>query len=144
MPDERLVIEPARSEDMNFIRESVTRFRLDDEDLQPSQFLVARSANRMVAFGRIKPYRQTHELGCIAVLEAWRHRGLGRCMVEELVRRFPEPTVWITTDLVDYFSRLGFRVSHNPPTELREKLSRVEGRIRHGVVAMSRARDDAK
>ena len=72
-------LEPARPADLPLIVECVRRFRLDDEDLVAEQFVVARERafGRLVAFGRIKPYRHVHELGSVGVLEAERGRGLG-------------------------------------------------------------------
>src|SRR5262245_46984858 len=126
----------ATAADMPLIEAAVRRFRLDDEDLRPEQFLIARAGDTAVAFGRIKPYGSgTWELGSVAVLEEARGHGFGRLVVEELVRRFPTPAVWITTDLVTYFERLGFRRRDDAPSQLRAKIARVCDRLRTGVVA---------
>ena len=131
-------IRPATSDDLPFIRDTVTRLRLDGERLEPEQFIVVRraSADGIIAFGRIKPYRETHELGCVAVVEEERGRGWGRLVVRELIRRFPQDEVCVTTDLPQYFERLGFLRSELLPPELEEKIARVEGKVRSGVVGM--------
>ncbi len=89
------------------------RLRLDDENLQPEQLIVLRRGERIVvAFGRIKPYGgDVFELGSVAVLEEERGRGLGARVVGELIRRFPVPDVYITTDLPAYFQRFARRES---------------------------------
>ena len=132
---------PATEDDLPRIRECVTRFRLDDENLAAAQFVVAREDGRMVAFGRIKPYETVYELACVGVLEEERGRGLGGLMVEELLHRFPAPTVYLTTDLPAYFARFGFRPLADPPAEIAAKLRGVCDRLRSGVIAMVRERD---
>ncbi len=131
-------ISPATSEDFATIRETVARLRLDGEELEPRQFIVVRraGADGIIAFGRIKPYRQTYELGCVAVVEEERSRGWGELVVRELIRRFPQDEVYVTTDLPEYFERLGFLRTEVLPRELEEKIARVEGVLRSGVVAL--------
>ncbi len=134
-------IRPATSEEFPFIRETVARLRLDGEALEPQQFIVVRregggGPGGIIAFGRIKPYRETHELGCVAVVEEERGRGWGELVVRELIRRFPQDEVYVTTDLRGYFERLGFLRTEVLPRELEEKIKRVEGVVREGVVGM--------
>ena len=128
--------ESARSEDMPFIGDCVRRFRLDDEDLKAQQFIVLREGDRIVAFGRIKPYLEVYELGSVGVVEDRRGQGLGVRVTKELIRRFPSPDVYITTDLPAYFERLGFQRIETGPEEIFAKIARVCGRLRTGVVAM--------
>lgn len=130
------MFEAADEEDLSTIEACVRRFKLDDEDLKAEQFLVLREQGRMVAFGRIKPYRHAYELGSVGVLETERGRGLGALVVEELIRRFPVDDVYITTDLPEYFERFGFRRTAEAPPEILDKIGRVCGRLRTGVVAM--------
>jgi N-acetylglutamate synthase-like GNAT family acetyltransferase len=133
------MFEAARDEDMPFIRECVQRFKLDPERLEAGQFIVAREAGQIVAFGRIKPYGgAVHELGSVGVVESERGKGWGERVVRELIRRFPTDEVYITTDLAAYFERLGFsRLDPaQTPRPLQDKLSRICGSLRQGVVAM--------
>lgn len=131
-------IAPATPDDMPFISDTVMRLRLDEEWLEPRQFIVVRrqGSDDIVAFGRIKPYRQTHELGSVAVLEEERGRGWGRLVVRELIQRFPQDEVFITTDLPEYFERLAFLRTDILPQELEDKISRVCDSLRSGVVGM--------
>jgi N-acetylglutamate synthase-like GNAT family acetyltransferase len=129
-------IRKAAQADLPFIQETVTRLRLDNEDLRAEQFIVVEEGERAVAFGRIKPYRRTFELGCVAVVKDRRNQGLGELVVKELIRRFPQRRVYVTTDIPKYFERLGFVRTKALPRELSEKIGRVEGRLRSGVVGM--------
>ena len=56
--------------------------------------------------------------------------------MRELVRRFPQDEVYVTTDLPEYFERLGFLRTEILPPELEAKIARVEGVVRSGVVGM--------
>lgn len=129
-------ITPAGPEDLPFIREAIERLRLDPEHLDPAQFITLRRDRRIVAFGRIKPYQNTYELGSVAVVEEARGHGLGETVVRELVRRFPQDEVYITTDLPAYFERLGFLRTEILPPELEDKIARVCGGLRPGTVGM--------
>lgn len=121
---------------MAFIRETVERMKLDPEDLRPEQFIVLRREGRTLGFGRIKPYRETYELGSVAVIEEERRHGFGAMIIRELVSRFPQDEVYVTTDLPDYFERLGFLRTEILPPEIEAKIERVCGSLRTGVVGM--------
>jgi N-acetylglutamate synthase-like GNAT family acetyltransferase len=129
-------VRSATAADMPFIQSMVVRLRLDSEDLRAEQFIVVEESGRTVAFGRIKPYRRTFELGCVAVVEDRRQQGIGELVVRELIRRFPQRRVYVTTDVPQYFERLGFARTRALPRELSDKIGRVEGRLRSGVVGM--------
>jgi N-acetylglutamate synthase-like GNAT family acetyltransferase len=110
--------------------------RLDPENLRAEQFIVLREGSKTVAFGRIKPYAKVYELGCVGVVEEARGKGYGQRIVRELIRRFPIPEVYITTDLPSYFEPLGFQRIQQGPPEIFEKISRICGALRQNVVAM--------
>jgi len=122
---------------MPFIRECVRRFRLDNEALHAEQFITLRQGGEIIAFGRIKPYSDdVYELGCVGVVEGQRGRGLGRLVVQELIERFPTDAVYVTTDLTDYFEKLGFTRTDTLPRPLAEKIQTVCGKLRSSVVGM--------
>ena len=127
---------PAGAADLSFIRETIERLRLDGEDLSPDQFITLRRDGRIVAFGRIKPYNDTCELGCVAVIEEERGQGLGARIVRELIARFPQDEVYITTDIPAYFEKLGFLRTQILPREIEAKIARVCESIRPGTVGM--------
>ena len=122
---------------MPFIRECVRRFRLDNEALDAAQFITVRQGGEIVAFGRIKPYGDdVYELGCVGVVEERRGRGLGRAVVQELIERFPTNSVYVTTDLTEYFDKLGFTRTDALPRPLADKIENVCDKLRSGVVGM--------
>jgi len=122
---------------MPFIHECVRRFRLDGEVLAAEQFMTVRQGGEIIAFGRIKPYGDdVYELGCVGVVEEQRGRGLGRLVVQELIERFPTDAVYVTTDLTEYFDKLGFTRTNTLPRPLAEKIENVCDKLRSGVVGM--------
>ncbi len=123
-------ISPATSEDFPFIRETLERLRLDVERLTPEQFIVVRRNGRNVAFGRVKPYEETYELASLAVVEGERGKGWGAHLTRELIRRYPQDEVYVTTDVPEFFERLGFLRTDILPRELDEKLDRAR-RVDH-------------
>lgn len=132
------MFQPATDDDLPAIREHVQRLKLDGENLAADQLIVAREGGRIVAFGRVKPYGGgVFELGTVGVLETERGKGWGDLVVRELIRRFPTREVYITTDLTAYFERFGFkRMKSGVPAPLADKLKRICGTLREGVVAM--------
>ena len=130
-------IRPASPDDMPFIGECIERFRLDDEDIDHRQFVVAVDWDEIVGFGRIRPHKGVYELGCVGVVERRRNNGIGKMIVEYLIKIFPSNDVYITTDLIDYFKRLGFKRIEHGPKDLEEKLKRVrKSKCREEAVAM--------
>ncbi|MBI5042820.1 MAG: GNAT family N-acetyltransferase [Nitrospirae bacterium] len=122
---------PALSDDMPFIKECIERFRLDDENLDYRQFVVAVEGNEIAGFGRIRPHK-----------EVYRNQGIGKMIVKYLIDKFPTNQVYITTDLIDYFERFGFKRIEAGPKELVEKLQRVcKSKCREGAVVMSYKKD---
>jgi len=122
---EDLAFLPAVEADMPFITETIERFSLDDERLAPEQFITLRENGRIVAFGRVKPYERTYELGAVAVVEEARGRGLGAAIVRELVHRFPQDEVFLTTPIREYYEPLGFLRTEILPDELAAKVQRA-------------------
>ena len=111
--------------DMPVIESCIERFRLDSENLEFEQFIVAEKDGGIVGFGRIKPYERCFELGCVAVLEAHRNSLIGSAIVRKLIQDFPTDEVWITTNVPEYFRRFGFQYTADAPQEIHDKIERV-------------------
>ena len=137
---EDLVFEPATAADMPFIREQIERERLDDERLSPEQFVTLRSNGAIVAFGRVKPYEETFELGALYTVESERGRGYAAAIINELIRVFPQDEVYLTADLQSgmpaYYERLGFVRTADLPRELEAKRRRIQARGNLDVIGL--------
>ena len=110
---------------MPLIESCIEEFRLDNEDVNYDQFIVAEEDGNVVGFGRVKPYRYCFELGCLAVIANYRNRGIGSSIVNRLMHDFPGDDIWITTDIPRYFERFGFQPTTEAPQEIMDKIGRV-------------------
>jgi putative endonuclease len=129
-------IRPARPADLPFIRRTIAALDLDPERLAPEQFFVATVGRARVGFVRVKPYARCFELGSLAVLPRWRGQGIGARLARFVMERFPTRRVWVTTDVVGYFTPFGFREAV-PPADLRRKLAGITHQVRRtGIVAL--------
>jgi len=120
-----VLLRKANVADMQVIESYVEKFRLDNENLKSEQFIVAERNRSIIGFGRVKPYQYCFELGCVAVLEAYRKLSIGSVIVNRLIKDFPSDDIWITTDIPEYFQRFGFQVTTNAPQEILAKIKRV-------------------
>ncbi len=131
---------PASPADLPFIRSQLERERLDTERLESEQFITIREGEQIIACGRIKPYEQTYELGSVWVAEEHRGKRLGELITRELIRRFPQDEVYLTTDaavgLPAYYERLGFLRTEILPDELVAKIKRVCETLDRDAVGM--------
>ena len=85
-----------------------------------------------------EPVTISPDTGLFEVVEGRRHQGIGRMIVEYLIKTFPSGTVYITSDLISYFESFGFRKVENGPAELAEKVQRVcRSKCREGAVVMA-------
>lgn len=121
--------------DMPAIVRMIGEYSLDFEDLRPEQFVVAEEGGRMLGFGRLKTYGDAVEMGCLGVLHERRNQGIGRMIIDELIRRGPD-TIWVTTDMPGYLRPLGFEESASVPESIACKLERFGSLKRGRLVAM--------
>lgn len=130
-----LHIRSATNRDMPSIVRMIGEFQLDYENLQPEQFIVVEDGDVMVGFGRLQPCADATELGCVGVLHERRKQGIGKLIVDELIRRGPQE-IWITTDMPEYFRTLGFAEAMQIPNSIKKKLERFRDFAHSGTVAM--------
>jgi len=120
-----VILRKADNADIEKILSYINKFMLDGENVLPEQFIIAEVDDKLAGFGRIKPYENIHELASIGVLEDYRKLGIGSKIVKQIIEIFPDNEVWLTTKIPDYFRKLGFVESDNPPFEIQEKCCRV-------------------
>ena len=128
-------IRAAEPQDMPTIRLLAEAYALDTEHLEAEQFLVAEEEDQLVGFGRLKPYQDAVELGCLGVLPECRGGGVARQLVERLLSRV-QGEVYVTTDLPELGRKLGFVEVEEAPASILEKVKRFEGHRRKGIVIM--------
>jgi threonine dehydratase len=127
---------PATEADMPFIRTTAERLVLDANNFSAEQFITVRRNGKIIAFGRVRPYNETFELATLGVVEEHQNNGLGEAVARELIRRFPQDEVYVVTDLVDYWERLGFLRTDVLPRELEQKREVACATLRPGATGL--------
>lgn len=84
-------IAPCESNDFNEVERYIGLLELDSNDLQPSQFVVAKKENKVIGFGRLRTYAACQELCSLGVIEPFRNKGAGTAISLELIKRATLP-----------------------------------------------------
>jgi N-acetylglutamate synthase-like GNAT family acetyltransferase len=122
--------------DMAFIQGELRKNNIDSENLDPQEFVVATENGDITGFGRLRRAGEVYQIGCVVVVEDKRRRGVGSLIVKHLLDFTPVRLVYIVTDLVDYFEKLGFVEMREGSKELLDALDeacKVKGKP-HTVV----------
>lgn len=98
----------AAETDMVFIENQLKKNNMDTENLDYREFVVAAENGDIIGFGRLRKTGEFYQIGCVVVVEDKRRRGIGSLIVKHLIDFSPVSIVYIPTDLVDYFKKLGF------------------------------------
>ena len=106
-----ICFERARPEDLPFIAKELARLKLDAEELDPTQFCLARAGDKIIGFGRLKHYQGICEMASLAVLEERRGKGIGQEIASRLIKECPNRTVYLVTDIPVFFEKLGFKIT---------------------------------
>jgi N-acetylglutamate synthase-like GNAT family acetyltransferase len=115
----------ATEADMGFIVEYSKRYGLDEENLSYNQFVVAMENGFPVGFGRLKKTGEAYEIGCVVVMDEKKYQGVDSLIINHLIDFSPVKTVYVISDLVDYFKKLGFTEAKAESTELINSLDKA-------------------
>ncbi|MFL5751931.1 MAG: GNAT family N-acetyltransferase [Bacteroidia bacterium] len=127
MPKQQLevAISQAQKSDLAGIKKHIAEFRLDDEGLEPSQFLLAKYRNELVGFGRIREYENCSELCSLGVIEPERNKGVGSLLTNHLIKKAKQE-LYLVCIIPDFFIPHHFTVTKTYPAALADKLFRCE------------------
>lgn len=128
----------ATDEDMILIKKYIKQFRLDPENLQREQFIVAKHNGKLVGFGRLKTYADCIELGAVGVVPKYRNKGIGKKIIDKLIKIGPKD-IYIITDIPQYFYQFGFKIIKKCPTSIIKKCKTCT--IRDNIVALKLKRE---
>ncbi len=103
-----LKIRHATEADLPFIEAQLIKNNIDAENLDYKEFVVAVENGGIAGFGRLRKAGEFYQVGCVVVVEEKRSHGIGSLIVKHLLDFSPVSLVYIMTDLVDYFKKLGF------------------------------------
>jgi len=121
-------LRPATQSDSATIRLIIRQMGINPMGLDWQHFILAddRSGN-IVGCGQVKPHADgTQELASIAVLPAWRGRGIARRVIDQLLEQYPG-TLYLTcrSELGTMYEKFGFHViSESEMTPYFKRISR--------------------
>lgn len=114
-------ITPCTAIEFPVVKKLIAEFCLDNNDLRPEQFLVAKFEGEIVGFGRIRQYPACNELCSLGVIENLRLKGIGRQLTRALIKKATLP-LYLVAIIPDFFSKLGFIEIDDFPSEIGNKL----------------------
>lgn len=116
--------------DRAFIEQELKKSGIDAGTLDYGEFVVATEDGNIAGFGRLRKTGKFYQIGCVVVVEKKRSRGIGALIVKHLLDFAEVDMVYVLTDLVDYFRKLGFVEMKEGSKELFDALDeecRVKG-----------------
>ncbi|MFL5765079.1 MAG: GNAT family N-acetyltransferase [Bacteroidia bacterium] len=102
----------------NYIRD----FELDDRLLKKEEFSAAFRQNELIGFGRLRNHSDCVELCSLGVVTPHRRQGIGRAIVQELIRRAPGD-VHLVCVIPEFFLPFDFKVVQDFPLSIQDKLT---------------------
>lgn len=129
--DDAVKLRDAVKADLSAIRTLIRQTGINPLGLDWRRFIVAESpAGEFIGCGQLKPHSDgSLELASLAVVTAWRNRGVARLIIQALMEKAPRP-LYLTcrSALGPFYEKFGFRVlgpEEMPPYFRR--LSRLAG-----------------
>ena len=104
-------IRPANKSDFPEIKALIRKVRINPTRLEWKRFTVAISKDRVIACCQLKPVPGgLIELASLAVHPSFRHRGIGRELIEILIKKAPRP-IYLTcrSRLGALYEKFGFQ-----------------------------------
>jgi N-acetylglutamate synthase-like GNAT family acetyltransferase len=115
-----MVIRKARPADIEAVLSLAGSLGLDDPGLKDDAVWIAEENDRLLGHVALRKHPDCDELIALGVAPAARGRGLGRSLVETLLRDAPGD-VFLATVIPDFFARLGFeKAARVPPGMVKE------------------------
>jgi len=121
----KILIRRAVVNDILIINQYIYLYSLDGENIDYKNFFVAEKNKKIIGFARIKNYKEFKELATFGIISEYRNKGIGKKLIREIIKLSDFKIIWITTVIPDFFAKLGFIASTEPPDELKNKCLRI-------------------
>jgi len=139
---EGIMIGKARKAEQTLIEEIHAEHKeaMSQKDIDYRDYIVARSENEVVGFGRIRTNdEKITEMKSLWVRDEFRGGKLGHTITKKLLSRQKSGKVYITTDpaLEEYYAHLGFRYVVTPPEFLAKQMQWIiknKPTLPHGII----------
>lgn len=115
-------IRRATEADLVFIERELRDSNIDTEHLDFREFVVAVEDGKFIGCGRLRKVGESYQIGCVVVTEDKRRLGIGSLIVKHLMDLSSVNLIYVVTDLVDYFKKLGFSEMKEGSKELLDAL----------------------
>ncbi len=96
-------------------------YKLDCENLELNQFIIAKINKQTVGFVRLKEYPECVELSTLGILTEYRSKGIGQYLIYELSKMTQADKIYIVTVIPTYFTKSGFKQTFDIPKSLKSK-----------------------
>jgi N-acetylglutamate synthase-like GNAT family acetyltransferase len=112
MPAPNFTLRPATATDASKIRAIISAVKINPTSLSWQRFILATDPEgKVIGCGQVKPHADgSRELASIAVLQAWRGKGIARMIIEYLLAQNPG-RIYLTcrSRLGPFYQKFGFR-----------------------------------
>lgn len=110
----------AQPNDMSDLLLKAKALDLDCEEMDVSDFTVAKKGDEIIGFGRLKRYDVCLEASTIGVVKEEQGKGIGSMIVKELLKRSKED-LYLICVIPGFFERFGFAEVDTFPDVLLKK-----------------------
>ena len=110
---DNFTLRPATAADQEAIKTLIRSVGINPLSLKWPYFILAvDNHGQMIGCGQVKQHRDgSHELASIAVVKAWRKKGVARSLIEHLIMHSQEEVLWLTcmSPLRPFYQQFAFR-----------------------------------
>jgi N-acetylglutamate synthase-like GNAT family acetyltransferase len=100
----------------------IQAFELDNRELKRDEFTVAVSKGKLLGFGRLRHHEECTELCSLGVVVPHRRKGIGKAIVEALIKRASED-IFLVCIIPDFFTPFGFKIVDTFPDAIKNKMN---------------------
>lgn len=104
------------------VKKHISIFDLDNRALEPEQFLIAKSNNKLCGFLRMRTHHDCQELSSLGIIESERGKGIGNTLLKKQIEISTKPLFLVCT-IPEYFEPLGFQIVSSYPDAIKDKLN---------------------
>jgi N-acetylglutamate synthase-like GNAT family acetyltransferase len=109
------------SSEFSYLENYIRIYELDNRALNVAQFVAAFEQNKLLGFGRLRKHNDCVELCSLGVVAPYRRKGIGKRIVNELLKQTSE-SVYLVCVIPEYFFSFDFVVVDTYPNVLQDKL----------------------
>jgi N-acetylglutamate synthase-like GNAT family acetyltransferase len=85
------------------------------------QFLLAKNADALIGFARLRKHSSCDEYCTLGVLESERSQGIAKKITEAIIKKSTQD-LYLVCVIPQYFENLNFKIVNEYPLELKKKL----------------------